>query len=130
MTDATQDLLAMLTGFSAGPWRVSKIGLTNDGRRPVFGLAARIATVDAHNDVLKKDAWVADCGEREANAALIAAAPDLHRELTAALAREAGLRKALQAIARGNSLTFYENPTQMSGHEAGSIARAALEAAK
>ena len=37
-----------------------------------------------------------DANEAASNAALIAAAPDLHRELTAALAREAGLREALR----------------------------------
>ena len=126
MTDATQDLIARLTGFSAGPWRVSEIGLTNDGRRPVFGLAARIATVDAHSDVLKKDAWVADCAEREANAALIAAAPDIHRELTAALAREARLRKALHYYA---DFAGYA-PWATSSNDFGGVARAALKAAK
>ena len=85
-----------------GPWRVSSSGLTNDGRRPVTSDFSGIAWVHAQTDFKKGDGWMHSCAERDANASLIAAAPDLLDALVA-LEHEYGpatLRKAAAAIAK------------------------------
>ena len=61
-----------------GSWVVSKIGLMNDGGRPVVTDDVRVAIACAITEPSKaRDAWQHNCPEREANARLIAAAPDM-----------------------------------------------------
>jgi hypothetical protein len=60
-----------------GPWRVSSVGLTNDGKRAVTADDAGIAWVHPQTPFKRGDGWRHDCCEREANARLIAAAPDM-----------------------------------------------------
>lgn len=63
-----------------GPWTVGSSLLTNDGGRPIMGVdaqgdAQRVALVDCHTSYKRGQGWQTHCPEREANAALIAAAP-------------------------------------------------------
>jgi hypothetical protein len=67
----------MSAQHTPGPWCVSNIGLTNDGQRPVTSANRRIALIDAVVVLPPKNMWRSECAEREANALLIAAAPDL-----------------------------------------------------
>lgn len=66
-----------------GPWGQSEIGiLTNEGGKPImgpdgFGDFKRIALVDCQMRYKRGEGWKTDCPEREANARLIAAAPEL-----------------------------------------------------
>ena len=104
MTETAQQLVARLTGFTPGPCRV----VETPGQKTAWGDKSNIGVwsqtrwdnaYEADTDDLAAAydaAWT--CGiwgeitdEDRANAELYAAAPDLHRELTAALAREAGL---------------------------------------
>ncbi len=71
----------MTAKHTPGPWSVSKVGLTNDGGRPVVTDDVRIAVVDCQSEVSRKEAWRAECEERDANARLIAAAPALYETL-------------------------------------------------
>lgn len=71
----------MTAKFTQGVWSVSKVGLTNDGGRPVVTDEKRVAVVDCQTEVRKRDAWQAECEERDANARLIAAAPGLYEAL-------------------------------------------------
>jgi len=60
-----------------GPWRVSTVGLMNDGGRAVVADDFRVAVVDCHTKFKRGEGWMAECDTRDANARLIAAAPDL-----------------------------------------------------
>ena len=66
-----------------GPWVLSKIGFrTNDGAAPVMAPdpdlgEKRVALVDCQTRFKRGQGWKAECAEREANARLIAAAPEL-----------------------------------------------------
>jgi hypothetical protein len=51
--------------------------LTNEGQRYVMAAESRVALVDMQAEVKKTERWHADDAERDANARLIAAAPDL-----------------------------------------------------
>jgi hypothetical protein len=55
--------------------------LTNEGQRIVMAGEKRVAAVDCHTKYKRGEAHKAQCHERDANALLIAAAPDLYREL-------------------------------------------------
>ena len=72
MTETTQDLLARLAGFTPGPWDL--------GKRYDSVISSNITgfddarTVDAYGGHL-----VCESAKMKENAALIAAAPDLHR---------------------------------------------------
>ena len=122
MTDAIQDLIARLTGFTPGPWAVDA---TTPGDVVVWGgdgsLVSNIGTRFQRVNV----AFDFD----EANGTLIAAAPDLHRELTAALAREAGLRKALHYYADFTD-DPHDGPWAVNSDDFGTVARRALGDAK
>ena len=85
MTETAQQLVARLTGFTLGPWRTG----TNNPYRVYDGGSQSVLHMDPPFNLAAR---------YEANATLIAAAPDLHRELTAALAREAALRDALGGL--------------------------------
>ena len=67
--------------YTPGPWMLGRSGnLTNQGQRPIVSAdedGLRIALVDLQSETVRKNAWQADDPEREANAALIAAAPEL-----------------------------------------------------
>jgi hypothetical protein len=60
-----------------GPWYVSQVGLTNGGERPITTKNERICTVDCQTPFKRDEGWQAECEVREANARLIAAAPEL-----------------------------------------------------
>jgi hypothetical protein len=60
-----------------GPWYVSQVGLTNGGERPITTEDGRICTVDCQTPFKRGEGWQSECEVREANARLIAAAPDL-----------------------------------------------------
>ena len=60
-----------------GPWYVSQVGLTNGGDRPITTEDERICTVDCQTPFKRGEGWQSECDVREANARLIAAAPDL-----------------------------------------------------
>jgi len=90
MTETPQELIARLGGFTPGKWERSKSecgtywsGISAAGWSGLCDVVIRIAGKKVNDAV------------GEANADLIAAAPDLHRELAAALARETVLRDAL-----------------------------------
>jgi hypothetical protein len=51
--------------------------LTNDGGVPIIGPERRVAVVDAQIDYKRGKGHEVECAERDANARLIAAAPDL-----------------------------------------------------
>lgn len=78
--------------FTPGPWRVSELAQSNlylnDGGLPVLSgtlddnHGRRICVVDAV-DPPRKNAYKHQCAERDANAALIAAAPDIYAALKA-----------------------------------------------
>jgi hypothetical protein len=59
--------------------------LTNEGQRYVMAAESRVALVDMQAEVKKTERWHADDAERDANARLIAAAPDLLEALKAML---------------------------------------------
>lgn len=74
------------TNFTPGPWNVSTIGRDNDGAVPVVDDEGRIAAVSIRDhDLPRKDRWKAEDAERDANARLIAAAPDLYAALESLL---------------------------------------------
>jgi len=99
MTETAQDMLARLTGFTPGPW-VKKFSVHYYGMVQVNGPGLRCVGFTIARNVTWKD------GARiEADAALIAAAPDLHAAVVellawkaAALAREAALRARTRDI--------------------------------
>ena len=64
-----------------GPWRVSTIGLMNDGALPVSSDQGQIARVSAQADFPRGQGHNSECAERDANARLIAAAPDMYAAL-------------------------------------------------
>jgi hypothetical protein len=66
-----------------GPWYVSQVGLTNGGDRPITTEDERICTVDCQTPFKRGEGWQSECDVREANARLIAAAPDLLAALKA-----------------------------------------------
>ena len=107
MTDATQDLIARLAGFTPGPWTWAGEDSFDE---TIWLFSGDVRVLE-----------YAGCGSHDTEAtpedrALIAAAPDLHRELTTALAREAGLRKTLQlysaAITEAEAIFGGEYPDQ------------------
>lgn len=69
--------------WTPGPWRVSTIGLMNDGSLPVSSDQGQIARVSAQADFPRGQGHNSECAERDANAHLIAAAPDLYAALDA-----------------------------------------------
>ena len=92
-----------------GPWRVSTIGLMNDGALPVSSDQGQIARVSAQADFPRGQGHNSECAERDANARLIAAAPDLY---SGGEAQTAIIHRA-QAI-----LTQYLIPDGIDGPEA------------
>lgn len=73
-----------------GPWAPSAIGfMTNEGQKPIMSGAIddperkRVALVDCQTPFKRGQGHKTDCAERDANARLIAAAPDLLEALSA-----------------------------------------------
>lgn len=97
-TDKLAELLAKAT---PGPWRVSTVGLMNNGARAVSADDCRIGEIDCHAEYKRGQGWLAECDVREANAALIALAPDLAAEVLRLRAENAALRERVGA-ARGH----------------------------
>ena len=66
-----------------GPWELSKTGLVmNDGSVPIMAPdpaleQKRVALVDIQTKAKRGEAYRTPCAERDANARLIAAAPDI-----------------------------------------------------
>lgn len=60
-----------------GPWRVSQIGLSNNGGRAVVNDKGIICMASCHTPYKRSAGWKSKCQIRDGNAALIAAAPDL-----------------------------------------------------
>lgn len=67
----------MTDAYTPGPWRVGGFGLTNSGARTVVYEGGRICTADVQAVLPKRDLWQSVCLQRDANARLIAASPDL-----------------------------------------------------
>ncbi len=71
------------TKHTTGPWRLSQIGFAhNDGSIPVLEDSQAedskiICTVNLQAKAKRGEAWKTPCAERDANAKLISAAPDL-----------------------------------------------------
>jgi hypothetical protein len=87
------------TTYTPGPWvfkkysldtetrdRMRKLGMndeadqlavSNEGQAYVMAEAGRVALVDCRVDFKRGKGYLTECSEREANAALIAAAPEL-----------------------------------------------------
>jgi hypothetical protein len=63
-----------------GPWYVSQVCLTNGGERPITTEDGRICTVDCQTPFKRGEGWKSECDVREANARLIAAAPETAAE--------------------------------------------------
>lgn len=82
-TDEARALVERLTGYTPGPWRVSP----TDDTTVICQERTVVAEIDG--DYNEPDLWPV----MENNARLIAAAPDLHAALTAALAEIERLRE-------------------------------------
>ena len=72
----------MTDPWTKGPYRVSTANLTNSGQRPVMAGDVRVALVDIP--------YGGTADDREANARLIAAAPDLVEALADLMAEQNG----------------------------------------
>jgi hypothetical protein len=81
-------LVERLTGYTPGPWRVAP----TDDTTVICPERTVVAEIDG--DYNEPDLWPV----MEGNARLIAAAPDLHRHLTAALDEIERLRGAMQVL--------------------------------
>jgi len=92
--------------FTSGPWAVSSRGLENDGSAIVVTKATlpdeyhtRIAAVAVRDPgAPRKNRHTYECAERDANARLIAAAPELYIALALA-------EQALRAVLRNRPQT-------------------------
>ncbi len=67
----------MESKHTPGPWRVSSIGLMNDGSTPIASEYGQIARVTCFAEYRRGRGHDAECDVRDANARLIAAAPEL-----------------------------------------------------
>jgi hypothetical protein len=78
--------------------------LTNDGSRFVITESGRVALVDCKTEYKRGKGHQTECAERDANARLIAAAPELLDALKACIKgrddREACVTEALMVIAK------------------------------
>lgn len=126
--------LASFAGFTPGEWDSGNFR-TNDGQRAVMAGKdydrKRVALVDCQTERKRGKGYDVECKERDANTALIAAAPallQLAREQAATIKR---LRAALEAMHEAGVYHFKESGWPSQFH-AGALskARAALEASK
>jgi hypothetical protein len=69
-----------------GPWRIGQFGLTNDGESPILSDHADvlICAVTCQTPFKRGKGWRTECETREANARLIAAAPEMLEALESA----------------------------------------------
>ena len=90
-------LLASLTGFTPGPWESIIDDCGQLAGRPGVSASADLDCSIVHWDGFVQHYWRSARGDKEihANAALIAAAPDLHRIATEQAAEIARLREAI-----------------------------------
>jgi hypothetical protein len=101
MTETPQELIARLTGFTPGTWELDLgkgdwLGGFYSGETAVCNFGCDTTYYPTAGET--PNHW---------NAALIAAAPDLHRELAASLAREVVLEQKLEDE-RDNARAAYE----------------------
>lgn len=79
--------------YTPRPWSFGKFA-TNDGQRAVMAGSEpdrkRVALVDCQTEHKRGKGYDVNCPEREANARLISAAPEMHQWLTAHYALEEG----------------------------------------
>ena len=124
MTETPQELVDRLTGFTPGKWRAIPQGggstVVAKTLPPRNERRSEVPYGYAGDDFCIGYPFVDDdrpdsCGVRydfisfgHADAQLVAAAPDLHRELAAALAREAAALETIYALkAEVDQLSFY-----------------------
>ena len=88
---AARALIELLTNYTPGPWVRDCWDIL--GKAPGTGVVAEVCRPGELDSEFWKD------GEPDNNARLIAAAPDLHAHLTAALDEIERLREALEQIA-------------------------------
>ena len=86
-----------------GPWRPSQIGLENSGARVVTSDGGRIGTADTWSQFKRGDGWRSICETRDANAALIALAPELADEVLRLTAERDAAVAASQKLAAENA---------------------------
>jgi hypothetical protein len=100
MTETTKDLLARLVGFTPGKWKSIIDDCGQLAGRPGVSASADLDCSIVHWDGFVQHYWRSARGDKEihANAALIAAAPDLHRICTDQQAEIARLRKELRRL--------------------------------
>lgn len=107
-----------MSNHTPGPWRLSKLGFAeNDGSIPVLSAtegdetAKRICTVSFQSKAKRGEAYRTPCADRDANARLIAAAPELLealKELSFDAFEDAhpeAVKKARAAIAKAEGQT-------------------------
>ena len=123
----TANLVARLTGFTPGPWRADRAFLENLG-----GFSTNKGVICDFGDS-SRSYPTEGVPPSAANAALIAAAPDLHRHVVelldrqaAAIAREAALREALHYYGDFTD-DPHDGPWGVNSDDYGTKARAALE---
>jgi hypothetical protein len=79
--------------FTPGPWRIG-FGATNDGQRYIMAGSGdehrRVALVDRQSDYKRGKGHEGECPERDANARLIASAPQLVEALRTIATRATG----------------------------------------
>ena len=100
MTETTQELLARLAGFTPGPWESIIDDCGQLAGRPGVSASADLDCSIVHWDGFVQHYWRSARGDKEihANAALIAAAPDLHRIATEQAVEIERLRAGLETI--------------------------------
>ena len=84
-----------------GPWRIGQLGLTNDGASFILSDHAdmSICTVTCQTPFKRGNGWRTECETREANARLIAAAPETAAERDRLKALNAELLEVLRLTA-------------------------------
>ena len=99
MTETAQEIVDRLTGFTPGPWKFYAADLDLDGTFCGSFIDDAERRICYFGDAEQYYPTEGESPSKE-DAALIASAPDLHRELAEALAREAALREAMK-LAKG-----------------------------
>lgn len=78
----------MTAKHTPGPWKLSEMHAEgfymNDGAASIVAEGGRVALADVQCKVKRGQGYKAQCPERDANAALIAAAPEMHDALSLA----------------------------------------------
>lgn len=139
----TDTELEALRGHTAGPWNVSGESgrgfdtrfLTNDGQLPVMAPdpdqeTKRVVLVDCQSPFKRGQGWQSNCAERDANAALIAAATVLLAEVIERRARDAAVAEALElsVLAMRAPLDDWKGEVERKALDVANAALAALAA--